>query len=442
MSFFQRALVAAFIFFCAREGPFVLGQFTPLPVCLNPFGELGYSRCWTYMRNQQIAGSKVSIHHFNNFTEDITPWLELVKETVQTTVPLYAELLGPSRPLNLKILLQEWPTEKGDDDYRGSSWVRDAASTDTCYIEVYTKNYHWREVTEEKNLKVPSKEGFQNALAHELYHCVQMRCGLYRDPVEENRQRELSKWWYEGSADYFAGYLYPTKPEDRLLPYMFNWPDWPLVGRQLTRPSIGNDKGGLFFLYLSNIGWTNLRIHNWVTSQRFGQDPFAEYRRPAFDPQFVDVWPDFATKFADGQIYHTDNTSIFDQYSMYHKHMLTFEAALDYHIDHSGFLDVPIHANLFTVELTRFVTFSPGKAYTATLRVSEQDLGFTVKWKKDGDASWQNFVAGQTLVLRGGSGSETNMTFNFLPLSTRFALRPTDEGLAPPTYTGTIRFTK
>jgi hypothetical protein len=392
----------------------------PETTCYNPFGTAANdisgavgntTNCYAMVENEIISTANLSVYHFGNFFGNASLYLSVVNETAQQVLPLYASFLGNSQLLNLRVHVTRFQSNNNEDYRFATSWIQDEYA-DTCYIEVETVGYSYSPA--EKSLRAESKLAFQNALAFQLYRCVQLRSGLYRTPDRYNTTKEFSRWWYDGSAEYFAGIFYP---EEYTFSHFIILDSIP--GLVLNDPPTGAINMGYFFLHLSNMGWIDLAIHQWVSSQKFTEDGIAELTRMAADVRLVEAFPSLIERFIDQLTTLRDGSQV----KNYHQKKL-WQFSSEYiedQVHDQGFLDIEIFAKAFDDTLYPQLNLVPGQVFSATFQhdpwSSSKGGNIFIQWRRNNETAWKRLDYNQTIEVRGDDwGSVQNTTYTFLPI--------------------------
>ena len=402
----------------------VAAETYPQTTCYNPFGTAGNdtsravgntTTCYAMAENESISTASLGVYHFGSFYGNASLYLDVVRETARRALPLYAGLLGASLPLNLRVHVVRFPSQEGDAPF-AASWTRDEHA-DTCYVEIQTVGYSYSPA--QNLLREGSKLAFQNALAFQFYRCVQLRAGLYRTAEHFNATKEFSRWWFDGSAEYFSSVFYPTK--DSFSPersFTLN----SLAGLLLSDQPSGSTTASYFFLHLSNVGWTDAEIHAWVVAQRFAVDGVAELTRMASDAQLVEAYPTLVERFIDELTTFRDGSPV---RSLFKKNFWEFSSQyIDTKVREEGLVDISISSYAFETSLLPRLHLMPGQVFAVTfqhnpwLTIKGEDM--FVKWKRDNETSWQRLDYNQTIQVWGEEwGSGQNTTYDFLPLMTK-----------------------
>jgi hypothetical protein len=130
---------------------------------------------------------------------------------------------------------------------------------------------------------------FKHVLAHELYHCAEYR-GTHDNPT--TTQNEIAKWWFETGGECFANTVY-LAPEPHTHARNYNPRDSLYVSKY---------RAAIFFQHLSNVGWPDREIHNWIMDQKFTNSPEEEAARISKAPRIDTTFPTFPSRFLDEKI--------------------------------------------------------------------------------------------------------------------------------------------
>ena len=401
-------------------------------LCYTPFADFPRDLpCYVYSETKPVAGAQLSIHYRYDEENDEwwrnpTTYLNLLNETAETVLSYYSKLLPPTKPLDIRAFVVRYASvsKAGSKEDFGNSWT-DPASPDTCYIELPIV----APLGGEK-----SSQGFRYTIAHQLYHCVQYRLGQlgYLNPSLPtdgiHTQKDISHWWYEGAADYFAQALYPVgfgsfsdayNPQDDLAGYFIT----------------GRSNGGIFFMHLSNLGWSDHDIHRFILEQKFSKTRREEVERMSNDMRLIEAFRSFATSYVDRQLKYKDGTPIdtFNNYLGYSGQGFIAYDVAEYNLVQKGAYNLEIQALPFVINPTYKITLSPGQKlsvnYTNTFRpFLSYDQRFSsdtmfVQWRKDQEYTWQELKLGEAIELHGKSKfdcAQPNATFTLLTTSSRY----------------------
>lgn len=400
-------------------------------LCYTPFADFPRDLpCYVYSETKPVAGAQLSIHY--RYDGDIklsrnpTPYLNLLNETAETVLSYYSKFLPPTKPLDIRAFVVGYVSDSKagsrDEDY-GNSWT-DPASPDTCFVELQI--YTSQGLSGDKSF-----QSFRHTIAHQLYHCVQFRLGQlgYLNPSLStdgiHNQADISHWWYEGAADYFANALYPIgfgrfsnayDPRDDLAGYFLT----------------GWSNGGIFFMHLSNLGWSDNDIHRFILEQKFSKTRREEVERMTNDTRMIKAFRSFATSYVDRQLKYKDGTPI-DTFNNYLGYSGYLTGSAEYNLVHKGSYDLTVKALPFVINPTYTFTVAPGQKvsvnYTNAFLEDEwkgqwyaRDTLF-VQWRKDQELTWQELKMGEAIELQGKSifdCSQPNTTFTLLTTSSRY----------------------
>jgi len=238
--------------------------------------------------------------------------------------------------------------------------VRPAGNTGACQIVVYQP---WASLDDDFR---------RQALAHELYHCVQQTMIL------ENGENGVgSGWWMDGSASFFSNVVYPE--------YNLEWdhdenyhPDQPIYNE--ADPYSAE----LYFQALANsIGPTY--VNNWILAQTFTSTSAAERTRLSTDANFADDFHLFAQQFTLGTIYDTDR-----ELMNIANPVLPDIASLVTTSDTDGTISLIV--DTFTISEFQF-TLGPAQTVTITYDAAAK-ANVRVSYKQEGDTVWTSMPDG------------------------------------------------
>ena len=321
-----------------------------------------------------FEGAKLTIdyvHKYSYFQDNEFDWEELTANVSAKVIPEYSRLLGPSAGLDIHINVF--------DEYLRANipatrlHLQDSLigfSANTCYVDM--TGHGWID-----------RERFQYTLAHNLYHCVQHRVGL----TPSDTQFPSAEWWYESAAVYFGSSYYS---EGDVWKPMTSYSERTPLYRQ-------GDSASLFLLHLSNIGWSDMQIHEWISSQTLTESMEQELARISFDAQLGETFPTFATRLTDKQIKFKNGTVVPEPYAFFGP---SFTGHLDQYPwgtrSEISFAPEPFAINqwyqaILTTDRTININF--------TAENPEIIDGMVLQWKKAGDKTWRKMVSNDTMQV-------------------------------------------
>lgn len=359
--------------------------------------------CHTYAKNKIITGSKLSIYRFPE-VEPNTPYLGLIESIAKEVIPAYTDYLkenGVLKTLDVKVYLVD-SLSSGSKIASAQTVPRLPYNGDECYMQVLRPR--------SSSDNAMTEMIFKRTVAHELYHCVELRLG--KEPTDS--QKSTSNWWYEASAEYFANTFYPS-PEREALIKLYD-PQQPLYNSRVDGYS-----ASLFFQYLSNTGWSDKDIHDWVMIQSFTENFGAETTRVSKDPKIDAAFPGFATRFIDNQIKFKNGAAI---QSIYHSEVKTIPFTVPK--SHKGVFDLKVNVLPFTVQKQWRTSFEPNQIVSMAFAVDDKaDSKTLLQYRKTGETNWTPLKPGAKAELQGGANTKCPLgtsEYTFLVTSTFDAL--------------------
>jgi len=145
-----------------------------------------------------ICGRQLTVYYHRALQHDpdTLRYMDSVVPAMQTACNAYAPLVQLARDVRILFASQDEPDPRVDGVAMRTVRTTDAVGlpqVDPCPIVVYPGVIRRR----------PSVARFQQLLAHELFHCLELQefgaVNWY-----------LNKWWSEGMAEYFSNVAYPT----------------------------------------------------------------------------------------------------------------------------------------------------------------------------------------------------------------------------------------
>jgi hypothetical protein len=116
-------------------------------------------------------------------------FLPITMEAVQRAVQVYGKL-GPIWSVNILFAITGIPDTLADAN------VIDVGGNQLCGVMVDPSSAN------------DSEEAFRQTIAHELFHCFQI--WNFSWGLDNYQNYQASKWWVEGTAEYFSNVVYPT----------------------------------------------------------------------------------------------------------------------------------------------------------------------------------------------------------------------------------------
>lgn len=351
-------------------------------------------KCIPYVQGKTIAGISFSLYTFTADNAPTAPvadakYLEPLQNATERILPVYADLMQ-TKLKTIRIYLSDEQGDRGKTDFR-------EADQSVCSVQVSGFGL------DQKNGDILS---VQQALAHELYHCVQRTYGM--DQPVQDATTLPNNWWFEGSAEYFGNVFYPGSKPDHMQSYNPH--------RQLffqKEPSLGYG-ASLFWQHLSNTGVADKDIHNWVVGRKlsvsFGLNE--EQTRVSTDDFIAKAFPSFATRFLDGAVHYSNKVPVVN----FFRNTVTNREFKAEEFKQPGTHELDMTVLSWGIWETAVVSFPPKREVTFTWQpvVDKQDSVTVLMYRKSTEAVWRTAKRGEKVVVDSACSQYT-----FLGVSTR-----------------------
>ncbi|KAI9860954.1 MAG: hypothetical protein M1813_005633 [Trichoglossum hirsutum] len=237
---------------------------------------------------------------------------------------------------------------------------------------------------------------YKQLVAHELYHCVQKH---NRPDPGSGGSYGASRWWREGTADYFSNVVYPSAGSEEMTSKLYT------PGRSLLHQD-NPYSTNVFFQFLENSGWDSIKINGLVKGWPGKIDLPDEQARVSGDPDVRAQFPKFAQALVGGNIRDTSGSP-----SPVRKPE-TVEVPLP--TGEGSESERPVEIEQFAMS-TFTVTVKPGEKYLIDFKTTKPYMNGYVQ----ADGNWVPFLNNQDLPITLDipcSGAAT--AFKFLATST------------------------
>jgi hypothetical protein len=277
----------------------------------------------------------------------------------------------------------------------GNRGVTDASESDQSVCSIRITGFG-------ENESSGDIKSVQQALAHELYHCVQRTYGVDL-PVQDTHRP--ANWWFEGSAEYFANIFFPDTRPDHMQSYH---PRFQLFNQ---RGSSGYG-ASLFFQHLSNTFTPDIAIHNWVVARKDSTAVMAtresEQRWLSSDTFITNAFPSFATQFFDGRILYNNDQPVL---TSLRKATPTYMSDIP---KKPGVYSVVTRVLPFTIWETLKIALPSERLISFTFKTPfAQDSGTVLQYRKVDDVTWKTVPKEASTTIDAGCS-----VYQFLATST------------------------